>query len=211
MDRRDSEGTGRQERKKEETRTKILETAMALFTQNSYAAVTMEQIAAEADVARRTLYNHFPVKEAILAEFVGRSTKDLNHELAQRLKEMPDTRTRLIHIFTRLMEMALKQQDIFQAYFAYRMYNKFQAPVDQSIKSGGHEFLEEVVKLGQQSGELRTDLPAASFLNHLELVLAAIITDRIRCKDDSQLHNSIEENVDIFLDGFRDRGRRDGK
>ena len=207
----DSSQINRQERKKEETRKKIIETAMALFEKNGFEATTMEQISEEADIARRTLYNHFPVKEAILAEFIGSATKGSGSAIMLRLQQMPDTRTRLIHSFTQQLEMALKQEDIFRAYFAYRMYNKFQLPEDHSIKSGGHVFFEEIVKLGQQSGELRTDIPVEAFLKHLELVLAIIITDLIHRKDDLVLSKLIEENVDIFLNGVRVRGGDDGR
>ncbi len=45
---------------------------------HGYESVTMEQIAAAADVARGTLYNHFPFKEAVLAYWIhGQLAKDL--------------------------------------------------------------------------------------------------------------------------------------
>ena len=201
----------RLERRKEETRKKIITAAKTLFDKQGFHETTMEQIAEKADVAKKTLYNHFPVKEAILAEFVERATKGLAPNLISKLKDMPDTRTRIIDTFSQLLEIAFRQEDIFKAYFAYRMYNKFQLPEDRSLKSGGHEYMEAIVKLGQQSGELRSDLPVAAFLNHLELVLAIIISDLVQPKDDLALRKSIEENVDIFLDGVRDRGRENGK
>jgi AcrR family transcriptional regulator len=42
-------------------------TAFRLFESQGYDAVSMEQIAAEADVAKATLYSYFPVKEALIA------------------------------------------------------------------------------------------------------------------------------------------------
>lgn len=200
----------RLERRKQETRKKIIEAAVALFAQQGFNDTTMEQIADKADVAKKTLYNHFPVKEAILAESVGREMKASGSALIPKLKRLPDTRSRIIQVFTKMLEMAAKQEQIFKAYFAYRMYNKFQPDKDQSIRTGGHEFLEEIVKLGQQSGELRTDLTAEAYSNYLEIVLAVIVTDRVRGKDGPALKKFIEENVDIFLDGVRDRGRKNG-
>lgn len=203
----DSASTGnRQERRKEETRKKIIAAAKSLFDRQGFNVTTVEQIAEKADVAKKTLYNHFPVKEAILAEIIAGATSGLDLASIDKLKNMPDTRTRIIQLFNQLLEMALKQEDFFLAYFAYRMYNKFQLSEDQSIKSGGHEILEEIIKLGQQSGELRTDLPIKVFLNHLEMVLAITITDIVRRKDDLVLEKCIEENVDIFLYGVSGRG-----
>ncbi|MGO4777637.1 TetR/AcrR family transcriptional regulator, partial [Lysobacter sp. 2RAB21] len=55
----------RLERKRQHTRDRIAQTAFELFETHGYDAVTMDQIAIAADVARGTLYNHFAVKEAV--------------------------------------------------------------------------------------------------------------------------------------------------
>src|SRR6185312_394283 len=42
--------------------------ARQLFASHGYAQVTMEQVAAQAGVSKRTLYKYFPAKEALLDE-----------------------------------------------------------------------------------------------------------------------------------------------
>jgi AcrR family transcriptional regulator len=59
--------TDRRQRKRERTAAHLSATAFALFEAHGYDSVSMEQIADEADVAKATLYNYFPVKEALLA------------------------------------------------------------------------------------------------------------------------------------------------
>ncbi|CAJ0730919.1 hypothetical protein R77592_02498 [Ralstonia mannitolilytica] len=66
-------GTGRRERKRLQTLDHLAATAFALFEQHGYDAVTMEQIAAQADVSKGTLYNHFPLKEGSIASGVERA------------------------------------------------------------------------------------------------------------------------------------------
>lgn len=41
--------------------------AMALIRAYGFEETTMEQIAEEADIAKGTLYNYFPAKEAIIS------------------------------------------------------------------------------------------------------------------------------------------------
>ncbi len=60
----------RMDRKKKETRQKIIASGMDLFIRQGFEAVTMEQIAEQADIAKGTLYNYFPIKEAILDAFM---------------------------------------------------------------------------------------------------------------------------------------------
>jgi AcrR family transcriptional regulator len=57
---------GRRERKKLQTRKLIVTTAIRLFLDQGYEQTTIAQITAEADVAKKTFFNHFPSKEDVL-------------------------------------------------------------------------------------------------------------------------------------------------
>ncbi|EDY45843.1 TetR/AcrR family transcriptional regulator [Streptomyces sp. SPB074] len=57
---------GRRERKKTATRTAILEVATSLFLERGFDAVTVREIADEADVTPKTVFAHFPRKEALV-------------------------------------------------------------------------------------------------------------------------------------------------
>jgi AcrR family transcriptional regulator len=60
---------GRRERKKARTHELIAETARRLFLERGFDAVTVAEIAREADVAEKTVFNYFPAKEDL---FYGR-------------------------------------------------------------------------------------------------------------------------------------------
>ena len=59
------------------TRERILEGAYKLFRRRGYSRVTMDDIAAEAGLTKRTLYHHFNSKDQLLA-----SVLDAQHHLA---------------------------------------------------------------------------------------------------------------------------------
>ncbi|GHJ47074.1 hypothetical protein Cs7R123_44160 [Catellatospora sp. TT07R-123] len=59
---------GLRERKKRDVQHTIRTAALRLFLQHGYAAVSVEQIAAAANVARTTFFNYFPSKEAVLTD-----------------------------------------------------------------------------------------------------------------------------------------------
>jgi AcrR family transcriptional regulator len=54
---------GFRERKKEQTRQSIAETAWRLFAERGYDRVTVAEIARAAQVAEATVFNYFPTKE----------------------------------------------------------------------------------------------------------------------------------------------------
>ena len=58
--------TGLRERKKARTRLAIQHEALRLFTEQGYAATTVEQVAAAADVSPSTVFRYFPTKDDLV-------------------------------------------------------------------------------------------------------------------------------------------------
>lgn len=56
---------GLRERKKKQTRQVIAETALRLFNERGFDAVTVAQVAKAADVSEATVFNYFPTKESL--------------------------------------------------------------------------------------------------------------------------------------------------
>lgn len=71
------------------------EGVVPLFRDLSYESVTMERIAKEADVAKRTLYNHFPTKEAVLAYWIDAELKRDLAGLQDRIAQCKTFRARI--------------------------------------------------------------------------------------------------------------------
>ncbi len=61
---------GLRERKKAATRERIVSVAIELFSARGIEAVTVEEIAAAADVGKGTVYNYFRAKEDVVVAFL---------------------------------------------------------------------------------------------------------------------------------------------
>ncbi|GHF36439.1 TetR family transcriptional regulator [Streptomyces morookaense] len=62
---------GLRERKKEQTRQRIAAVAWRMFTERGFDAVTVNEIAEAAEVAKATLFAYFPTKESLALHGVG--------------------------------------------------------------------------------------------------------------------------------------------
>jgi AcrR family transcriptional regulator len=57
---------GLRERKRQETRQRIIDAGLRLFSTKGFVATTLDAIAAEAGISRRTVFNYFSSKDDIL-------------------------------------------------------------------------------------------------------------------------------------------------
>ena len=57
---------------KEEMQQRILETADRLFYRDGIRAVGVDTVAAEIGISKRTLYNHYPSKDDLIAAYLRR-------------------------------------------------------------------------------------------------------------------------------------------
>ena len=71
------------ERKKLQTRRHIADTAMRLFSERGFDAVTVDEVARVADVSKKTVFNYFPTKEDLV---YGR-LEQLEAALVQAIRE----------------------------------------------------------------------------------------------------------------------------
>ncbi len=80
---------GLRERKKEQTRQALHEAATRLFLTQGYTRTTVAEIAAEAGVSVKTLFNHFAGKEDLILGHRRQRIDVMAHTLADELRHVP--------------------------------------------------------------------------------------------------------------------------
>lgn len=166
--------TDRRSRKRQQTACHLSTTAFRLFELHGYSAVSMEQIADEADVAKATLYNHFPVKEALLAH---RFREDIAAGMAERATALSSHKT-----FEDRMRYLLRESAAWHAprkaylphylrYLTSRACYGDEVSSESTYNSDSRQILTLMFQAAQQSGELDTRQPAAQIAWSFEYLL----------------------------------------
>lgn len=195
---------GLRQRKRQTTADRLAATAFALFEAHGYDAVTMEQIAAATDVAKGTLYNYYPVKEALLAH-------QFRHEIAVgmaaiggQLARQPDFATRMRLLLKASARWNQSRRQYLPHYLRFRMAeigpDAYRAAGDPNA-SGSAAALEQLIHDGQRRGELRTEHDAAQLARLLEFMLLGAVTGWLHTPRRS-LAREFELALDVLLRGI---------
>jgi AcrR family transcriptional regulator len=80
--------------------------ALALFERRGFAAVTLEEIATQAQISPRTFYRYFTAKEDLLQVRIHRRAEALRAALAQRPRDEP-----LLHSLRVALEIVTSSED----------------------------------------------------------------------------------------------------
>jgi AcrR family transcriptional regulator len=196
------------ERKREETHKKIIRIATELFRKQGFEATTLEQIAEEVDIARTTLYNHFPVKEAIVDAYAQDLIREHKTKMKHVWPELPDTRSRLTAVLFKQWEVAKSEfnMDMLRAFYVYRMQILFQSFKDRSLRSGFGDVLADIIRLGQETGEIKKDVSAKDAADLLDWIHANTVMHWIADPARFPIYERIKLSVDHFLDGIKSGG-----
>jgi TetR/AcrR family transcriptional regulator, cholesterol catabolism regulator len=143
--------SGRRERKKLETRERILECGVALFAAHGYDSTTMEQIGERADVSRATVFNYFARKEDIVFEWFGRMRAEFATALAEDDQRGLDSRSRLRRGFRVLA--GLYEDDPATGRAMVRAWQRAGGPL-LADDSDTPQLVADTVRAGQRAGDI---------------------------------------------------------
>jgi AcrR family transcriptional regulator len=99
-------GAGRRARAKASSRARIIESAIRLFGERGIDAVTVDEIAAAADVGKGTIYNYFRTKEDIVVAFMA----DVEQKIQAKLRELDTGKRPLAAVLTEFITLQFEMK-----------------------------------------------------------------------------------------------------
>lgn len=133
----------RKEREKEQHRKDIMDAAMRLFAEQGFHAVSMQEIAAEAEFATGTLYKFFPGKRELFRAIMLDVIADITSELRPVWDSAEDP-LEIIFKFLHARRTAFKKR-----YEYIRLYNM----VGNGFGSSGDEIVDGLIAERRQEVE----------------------------------------------------------
>lgn len=191
------------DRKKIETRKKIINTTIRLIQYKGFDATTMEQIAKEADIAKGTLYNYYSVKEAIISDYIKQTFQTKNVDRLSRIKTLTNTRSRMVYIISNLMDGVKSHKEMFEKYLVYQMKEMVSFEKSEDEGSGIASPIASIIELGQREGEIRCDIPLKMLTEFFLFIFIEAVKQYYMNPEEFNQNEIIERYVDIFINGVK--------
>jgi len=146
-------------RRSAELRDRLFRAALSLFAKKGYAETTVEDITEAADVGKGTFFNYFPSKEHVLMAFGEMQLLKLATIVEEaRQSDLPIEEV-LQRLVLRMTEEPIRNPAIIRALL---QANLSSVPVRGEmlrIHDRNRELLGQLIRHGQERGEIRKDLP----------------------------------------------------
>lgn len=188
----------RKEREFETRRRLILDKATNLFQKNSFAGVTLDDIASAIEFSKGTIYNHFGSKEEIYASILVEHLNILLSCLKEAARTGRDTHERLRNSMKAYVRFYREHREYFKLLFFidlvsdhYRIPDALLKEI-RTLKIACLLELQNVVREGVRSGELEGGRPAAQ----VSIVMWGMINGIIQLVESRQFK---EEDLDRLI------------
>ncbi len=149
----------RRERKKEETKQRILKAAFDLFRKRGVDETTVDEICDKADVAKGTFFNYFPRKEAVFGSLSEIWMADVERDVGEILTKGGPAWKKMLDVFVTCAGYYEEDREL-SKHMVVEWTRGMHDP-DNEVCGRWDELGLHVVRQLQAKGELRRDLDAA--------------------------------------------------
>ncbi len=194
---------GVRETQRVEQRARILDGARRLFADHGTDDVTMADVAAEAGVARATVFNHFGSKHALVE---GITEEVLTHYTVMLESALADTRTPTTTLLRGLFEgmgRGIEDDRLFHR-GVFREITRLALGLDeggpgQVARQRNMQILSQLLARGQVRGEVNSVPHAADLANAIGGLVFGTITHWLYDDASEPLHQRMLRTADVFL------------
>ncbi|HEV7513035.1 MAG TPA: TetR/AcrR family transcriptional regulator [Candidatus Acidoferrum sp.] len=194
----------RRQKRSLQIRERLFRAALDLFAQHGFADTTVEDITNAADVGKGTFFNYFPSKDHILLAFAEMQLAKLQ-AIIENLRSTHEPVPQFLRtLAVRMTEEPGRNPSIVRAML---LANLSSTPVREGMRinqARGHKLLTEFVQIGQERGELRSDLPAGDIAHVFRQTVFGTLLVWSLYGDDS-LASRIRTALDVLWQGLSPR------
>ena len=195
---------GRRERKRNQTRDRLISVAMGLFAKRGILATTIEEITEAADVAKGTFFNYFTSKEEILLVFGQRMRAGMAPRIQKAMEEQRPVADTVREAVRQLLTVTHPGPGLMKSMLSSLLSNGKVLEIWLSEEKHVLELVAKLFRYGQQRGEIRSDLQADEIALRLRQTLLGALLFWV-LHQPSKAGEWVTPSLDLFLEAVAER------
>ncbi|HPD19271.1 MAG TPA: TetR/AcrR family transcriptional regulator [Candidatus Goldiibacteriota bacterium] len=192
-----------------EKKNKILEASKNLFSKYGLKKTTMEEIAANANIAKGTIYNYYHTKEEIFSEVIKLESEILLSEIEKNLKNCKTIREK-IRTFVMTKILYYREAVIFYD-VSHKVISEMLPEIKQYRNTYLHKevrILENVLKEGMSCDIIKKGNNAHIIAKSMVIILREFESPWVFDKSKRQLCGMLNNIMDILFHGIAVKERK---
>lgn len=194
----------RRQRRSAEIRERLFRSALTLFASKGFAETTVEDITEAADVGKGTFFNYFPSKDHILIAFGEMQLAKLEAAVDEAHRTNEPLPAFLRSLGARMTQEPTRNPSIIrallQAFLSTSPVRKAMIDLQKRV----HALHTQIIQLGQDRGEIRSDLPAAEIAHVFrQMTFGTLLVWSL--VGDATLHSRIDSAFNVLWSGLAPR------
>lgn len=130
---------------------KILEYSLNKFLKEGFYKTSMDTVATELHMSKKTIYKHFPTKELLVTAIVDRFTSTVSSHIESVIRTETNSLTKAFRLFEIMGSVAMKLSDTWVKDIRIHM-PKLWEKIDEFRTKRANAVLGSIIKQGQEEG-----------------------------------------------------------
>lgn len=189
--------------KKSNTKARIVSAAWKLFYEQGYEDTTVEDIVASSNTSKGSFYHYFEGKDALLGALSVLFDEEYE-TLRDRLPADMDAVEKLVFLNRELFTMIdnTVSPELMGRLFSSQLITHGEKHLLSRDRTY-FKLLQQIVREGQQKGQLRTDLSGNEIVKGYAMFERGLMYDWCLCNGEYALARYAEQMMPMFLQGYR--------
>jgi len=194
----------RRKRRSADIRERLFRAALDLFAKKGFVETTVEDITEAADVGKGTFFNYFPSKDHILLAFGEMQLTKLESAIEMARHTSEPMQEFLRGLGVRMTQEPTRNPAIIRALLQAYLSTTPVREAMMDLQKRGHALHSQMIRLGQDRGEIRNDLPAAEIAHVFrQTIFGTLLIWSLY--GDATLHSRIETAFNLLWSGLAPR------
>lgn len=187
------------EKKKIETKNKIIEVAGRLFKEKGFDNTSVDEITREAEIGKGTFFNYFPTKETLLIDFAKQKEELVYNLVRNELKKSTSTKEKIKNTLVLVAKSNEKDKELTKLFvFEYLRHYGYEERRSRSLNTILYDLLEKGVK----TGEVKSSIDVKRAAENITGIYFSSLMEWLWSKSDYSFSEDISKKIDMVFDGI---------